>query len=242
MDSDTNNKTIAQAIDDINPPQLLCPTCGKQFPTPKGLRTHQWTHVPKLPKPPKEEWGEKDDIRRAFQTIAAIHLNKVPLKNRFAICLPGLRASHEAELLSNPGFAKIHMVDRSANAVKLGLLAGYDIEKANFMTVLTRLVNTGAKLSLIDYDGYVVSYADGLALINAVQKCALTDTAVIRMASLKRNHDQVSGDENLEAIGQNIIGNLPTNYKLISTANTTYSGKRCTPVVLYQWVVHKTPT
>lgn len=215
----------------------VCKTCGAEFTSAKALRSHTWIHDG--PSFGGGEWGDKDAVRAALQTIAAQRLKRLPEKNRVAICLPGERPDHEQALLSNPTFGEIYMVERIRGVCEDGRRKGFDIIHDDFVNVLRDLVNTGKRLALIDYDlcGSLM-YSEGAALINTIRLGGLADIAVIRVTCCRRNTRR-DGEKDALMLNEEIEFALRGGYAIVGRDSHRYVGRDRSAMATYQWIVEK---
>lgn len=214
-------------------PSFVCDECGKPFNKQTSLTAHKWIHQP------RKDWGDKDEIRKAMQDMAAPYLNRVPKDKRFAICLPGDRPEHEMELLSNPGFARVFMAELDEKKIKASSSDNYEVLNVDFMDLLDRLVNEGSKLSLIDFDicGQI-TYADGSQLLNTIRDGGIADTVCIRVTSCRRSFRR-SGQYDVIAIEKDLTAAIPAGYQIVSKASSSYAGKDRSPMMVSQWIIRK---
>jgi hypothetical protein len=213
-----------------------CSECGKEFATKGQVKHHSWVH--KKPEAGKE-WGDKDAIRRSLQTIAAARLQRLPLNKRVAICLPGNRPEHEQELLDDPGFSRIHMVECVEDRCIAATKKGFDVEHGDFLDTMMDLVNQGTHLALIDYDLCgTLSYADGSKILEAIRLGGLADIAAVRVTCCRRNYKR-SGEIDIAALDQDILHALPLGYGITGKSWNFYVGKDRSSMATQQWLIEK---
>jgi len=214
--------------------KFACEDCGKSFDKAASLRSHRWIHAPK-----ENEWGDKDEVRKALQDLAAPYLRRIPKEKRVAICLPGNRPEHELELLSNPGFAKVFMAEIDETKCKETHKDGYDVLNVDFVDLLARLTDEGAHLALIDFDICgIVTYADGSQLLDTIRRGGIADVACIRLTSCRRSYRR-SGQYDVEAIEKDLPSVVPSGYQIVSKASSIYVGKDHSSMMVSQWIIRK---
>lgn len=213
---------------------FACKKCPKKFNTMNQVIAHSWIH--RTPENGKE-WGDKDAIRSSLQTIAASRLERLPLDKRVAICLPGDRPDHESQLLSDPGFAKIHMVECNEEKALIGQKKGFEVEHGDFLEVMMNLINRGTRLALIDYDLCgMLSYADGSQILEAIRLGGLADIAAVRITCCRRNYKR-SGEIDIETLDRDVFHALPPGYVITGKAWNFYVGKRRASMAVQQWLI-----
>ena len=214
-----------------------CKKCTSVFASHAALITHTWIH--QNPSFGGGEWGDKDEIRYALQLCAAQRLKRLDRAKRIAICLPGQRPDHESALLSNPGFKKIHMVERIEKTCMANREKGFDVYHGDFLVVLNDLVNSGTRLALIDYDLCgTITFSDGIEIVNAIRMGGLADIAAIRMTCCRRNTRR-DGEKDILALNREIELAVPPGHSIVGRDNHRYVGKDRSAMVTSQWLIEK---